>query len=207
MLGCGLRWPGRRRRHGRRRGATAMVGVGATARERRNGERGTGQELTVDSTASSESSGTHWRRWGREDDLRRPEMRTTAMEALQGLPRRVARRRGRRRRGGACRHGERARGRRWIWPRRAAATVALGHSRGRATEAGRRTGESERGLGVTWRRSRRPGRRGRGQAGRWRGAHADGHCRHTAEPSSRLTRHGSSIATKGVFVVGVGFYV
>ena len=32
-----------------------MVGVGATARERRNGERGTGQELTVDSTASSET--------------------------------------------------------------------------------------------------------------------------------------------------------
>ena len=67
-----------------------MVRVGATVRERRNGERGTGQELTVDSTASSESSGTRWRRRGSEDDLRRPEMKTTAMEALQGLPRRVA---------------------------------------------------------------------------------------------------------------------
>ena len=55
-----------------------MVRVGATARERRNGERGTGQELTAVPVASSVGSGEARRRRGGEDDLRRPEMKTTA---------------------------------------------------------------------------------------------------------------------------------
>ena len=148
-----------------------MVGVGATARERRNGERGTGQELTVDSTASSESSGTHWRRWGREDDLRRPELRATAMEALQGVPACVAQRRGSARGGGALGHDGGARGwrgARGSERRRPARSCVAGESGREAQERG-----SE-----AWRvvaPSRRPRRRGRGgQAGSCRGAHARG---------------------------------
>ena len=120
-----------------------MVGVGATARERRNGERGTGQELTVDSTASSVSSGTHWRRWGREDDLRRPELRTTAMEVLQGVPACVAQRRGSARGGGALGHDGSAtgwRGARGSERRRPARSGVAGES---GREKGRGAGERE----------------------------------------------------------------
>ena len=97
-------------------------------------------------------------------------MKTTAMEALQGLPRRTARRRGRRRRGGACRHGERARGSRWLRQRRAAATAALGRSRGRARE--RRGGHWREGEGVreaegsAWRRRGPPAASGEAGGGR-----------------------------------------
>ena len=56
----------------------------------RNGKRETEQRLTADSTASTAGSGKGWSRRGGEDDLRRPEMKTASMEALQGLPRRVA---------------------------------------------------------------------------------------------------------------------
>ena len=125
-----------------------MVRVGATARERRNGERGTGQELTVDSTASSESSGTHWRRWGREDDLRRPELRTTAMEALQGVPACVAQRRGSARGGGALGHDGGARGwrgARGSERRRPARSGVAGES---GREAQERGSEAWRGRGV-----------------------------------------------------------
>ena len=62
--------------------------------EGKNGEGEEEQQLTVISMGLTASSGTHWRRWGCEDDLRRPEMRTTAMEALQGIPACVAQRRG-----------------------------------------------------------------------------------------------------------------
>ena len=148
-----------------------MVGVGATARERRNGERGTGQELTVDSTASSESSGTHWRRWGREDDLRRPELRATAMEALQGVPACVAQRRGSARGGGALGHDGGARG----WRGARGSERRRPARSGVAGESGREA--QERGS-EAWRvvaSSRRPRRRGRGgQAGSCRGAHARG---------------------------------
>ena len=149
--------------------------VGATARERRNGERGTGQELTVDSTASSESSGTHWRRWGREDDLRRPELRTTVMEALQGVPACVAQQRGSARGGGALGHDGGARGWRAAG-QRTAATGAFGR-RGRERERGveRRSREGVRPRGGVVASSRRPRRRGRGgQASSCRGAHARG---------------------------------
>ena len=67
-----------------------MAGKGATARERKNGEREMEQRLTADSTASTMSSGKGWSRRGGEDDLRRSEMKTALMVALQGLPRRMA---------------------------------------------------------------------------------------------------------------------
>ena len=59
-----------------------MAGKGATARERKNGEREMEQRLTADSTVSTVSSGkAGWRRGG-EDDLRRPEVKKATMAAL-----------------------------------------------------------------------------------------------------------------------------
>ena len=99
--------------------------------------------------------------------LFRSEMKTTMMEALQGLPRRVDQRGGRRRHGGASGHNSEARGSRWLRQRRAAATAALGQrererQRGRVSE--RRGGldpdgthASIRGVDVAGEAGRRPG--------------------------------------------------
>ena len=89
-----------------------MVGkrsYGARTAER---DEGNGEKLTADSTGLTASSGMHWRRRGGEDDLRWPEMMTTAMEAPRGAPACVAEGddAGQRRR--ARGHDERARGRR-----------------------------------------------------------------------------------------------
>ena len=115
--------------------------------------------------------GTHWRRWGREDDLRRPELRTTAMEALQGVPACVAQRRGSARGGGALGHDGGARG----WRGARGSERRRPARSGVAGESGREA--QERGS-EAWRvvaSSRRPRRRGRGgQAGSCRGAHARG---------------------------------
>ena len=63
-------------------GATsAGVGEGATARERRNGERGTEQKLTADSAALTESSGMHWRRRGGDGDPRWLEVKKATATA------------------------------------------------------------------------------------------------------------------------------
>ena len=91
-----------------------MVADGATARERLNGERGMGQELTAVPVASSAGSGeAGWWRGG-EDDLRRPEAKMVMLTAFQGFPRRVARWRGGQRRGGASELVGEARKRGWL---------------------------------------------------------------------------------------------
>lgn len=80
-----LRWLARRRRHGRRRGATAMVGNGAMARERRNRER----EMTMGLTTVLAESTTISREVGCEQngegDLQWSEVKTTSMAALVGV--------------------------------------------------------------------------------------------------------------------------
>ena len=84
-------------------------GKGATTCGRLNGERGTWQEITVVPVASSAGSGEAGRQRGGEDDLRRPEMKTTAprmKRSLPGLLCSVRRERGSRRSWEACRGGE-----------------------------------------------------------------------------------------------------
>ena len=103
-----------------------MAGKGATARERKNGEREMEQRLTADSTVSTASSGKGWSRRGGEDDLRRPEVKEATIAALQGFPRLTAWRRGRGRCGGAVGLVGEARLRRWLRQRRAVATAAFG---------------------------------------------------------------------------------
>ena len=83
-----------------------------------------------------------------------------AMAALQGLPRRVARRRGSPRRGGASGRAGEARGWRWLRQRWPVATAALGRERESEGEERMGTGESERGAGrrvASFGRSRRRG--------------------------------------------------
>ena len=83
-----------------------------------------------------------------------------AMAALQGLPRRVARRRGSPRRGGASGRIGEARGWRWLRQRWPVATAALGRERESEGEERMGTGESERGAGrrvASFGRSRRRG--------------------------------------------------
>ena len=59
MLGLGGDGPRRRRRHGRRREASAVVGNGATARGQLNGEGEAVAELTAVAATVEVGSGTH----------------------------------------------------------------------------------------------------------------------------------------------------
>ena len=89
-----------------------------------------------------------------------------AMAALQGFPRRVARRRGSPRRGGASGRAGEARGGRWLRQRWPVATAALGRER---ESEGKREWARERARevrGGAWRRSGDPGDEGRSR--RWR---------------------------------------
>ena len=62
----------------------------ATARERQNGEGEAVQRLTANPSKSSASSGEVEREPNGVGDRRWPEVKTTAMAALQGLPRCVS---------------------------------------------------------------------------------------------------------------------
>ena len=120
-------------------------GYSAGTEKRREGN-GAGAHGGLDGVVGE--LGTHWRRWGREDDLRRPELRTTAMEALQGVPACVAQRRGSARGGGALGHDGGARGwrgARGSERRRPARSGVAGES---GREAQERGSEAWRGRGV-----------------------------------------------------------
>ena len=100
-LGCGLRrlWP--RRRGAAAAMASAMVGNGATARERGGEERGNGEMLTVDPAKASAGSGKHWCGRSVVGDLGQPAMKTTRVATMEAVRRCVARRGGGGGRGGA----------------------------------------------------------------------------------------------------------
>ena len=140
--GCGGGGARRSRAQGGGR-SSASSGSTATAHgeEEEKGEQA--QKLTAEATGWSTGSGTSRRRRTGADDLGRPTTKMTAMAAPRGTPACVARRGGSWRRGGAPGHDGEARGRRWLWPRRAAATAAL-RARGEGEMQGRERNERAR---------------------------------------------------------------
>ena len=113
------------------------------AREKGEPKRG----LTAGSRTSSESSGEIGQRRAGGGDLRWPAMKTTRVAMMEAVRRFVARRGG----GGGCggarkRVGE-ARGGRWRWLWRTAATDAFGRSGEREPGEGGGMRERERGAG------------------------------------------------------------
>ena len=148
----------------RRASGTAALALGSV---RSDGKKGrTAEELTAVPQGWLVGSGMSCRR---RIERRRALMAgdgTAMVAALQRVRNLVARWRGRGGRGGARRHSEGSRGRRW--PRRygGAAAAALGLEREREQKRGKSSGESERAVGAAW---RRPGRRWGGQGGsrRW----------------------------------------
>ena len=129
---------------------SAPVKRAARVRERARGGGGMEGELTARSMSSSVVSGRRRRRRIDRGDLRWPATETAMVAALQRVRDLVARWRGRGGRGGARRHSEGSRGRRW--PRRygGAAAAALGLEREREQKRGKSSGE----------RGVRPGDRG-----------------------------------------------
>ena len=107
--------------------------------------------------------GTRWRRRGGDGDLRRPEVKTMAMAAFQGIRRRAYHRGGVAHSGGARGHDGGTRGRRWPRQRRAAA-VRCARERAGGEDEGE--GECERGRGSCVASPGHPDEEGRGQAGR-----------------------------------------
>ena len=173
MLGA-LAWPkGRRSNAGdklERRRASAIAELRPGRRERTRGGGGSVRGLTAEPASARARSGMPGSSRIAGEEPRRPESNLATATAPRGTPACVARRGGSWRRGGAPGHDGEARGRRWLWPRRAAATAAL-RARGEGEMQGRERNERAReGSGRCWALLARPGRRGE-RAGRqlpWR---------------------------------------
>ena len=145
MLGA-LAWPkGRRSNAGdklERRRASAMAELRPRRRKRTRGGGGSVRGLTAEPASARARSGMPGSSRIAGEDPRRPEANLATATAPRGAPSCVARRGGRGGRGGSGERVGKAWERRWLWPRRAAATAAL-RARGE--------GEIRGGAGRFWR--------------------------------------------------------
>ena len=143
-------------------------------RKRTRGGGGSVRGLTAEPASARARSGMPGSSRIAGEDPRRPESNLATATAPRGTPACVARRGGSWRRGGAPGHDGEARGRRWLWPRRAAATAAL-RARGEGEMQGRERNERarERSGAVLGASGEARASRGR-HAGSCRGAHARG---------------------------------